>query len=178
MMHALDFARTSAKRFSFLRRPASSASRGFVISTCSKPSVTRMATFFPSSFPCHKISLLLMLIRSSEIDSNKTTKRRRALDVAREVLAIRLIFRSQIYRFTSRRNPWCLLNFAKRNMHPKVVSMTAVISQLRKDLRPKAGWGVPMAWLTLCIVPELDLAGHQGGVARSAASFLRRDTFC
>src|SRR5438128_10903322 len=37
-------------------------------------------------------------------------------------------------------------------MHPKVVSMTAIISQLRKDLRPKAGWGVPMAWLTLCIV--------------------------
>src|SRR5213595_1141248 len=37
-------------------------------------------------------------------------------------------------------------------MHPKVVSMTTIISQLRKDLRPKAGWGVPMAWLTLCIV--------------------------
>jgi drug/metabolite transporter (DMT)-like permease len=31
--------------------------------------------------------------------------------------------------------------------------MTAIIfSQLKKDLRPKAGWGVPMAWLTLCIV--------------------------
>src|SRR5213595_3500345 len=37
-------------------------------------------------------------------------------------------------------------------MHPKVVSMTTIISQLRKDLRPKAGWGVPMAWLTLCVV--------------------------
>jgi drug/metabolite transporter (DMT)-like permease len=30
--------------------------------------------------------------------------------------------------------------------------MTAIISQWKKDLRPKAGWGVPMAWLTLCIV--------------------------
>src|SRR2546427_6692121 len=30
--------------------------------------------------------------------------------------------------------------------------MTAIVSQLRKDLRPKAGWGVPVAWLTLCIV--------------------------
>src|SRR6266436_9193163 len=25
---------------------------------------------------------------------------------------------------------------------------------------------------------ELDLAGHQGGIARFAADFLRRDTFC
>src|SRR5881394_1308181 len=30
--------------------------------------------------------------------------------------------------------------------------MSAIISQWKKDLRPKAGWGVPMAWLTLCIV--------------------------
>src|SRR5438128_10420138 len=30
--------------------------------------------------------------------------------------------------------------------------MTVIISQWKKDLRPKAGWGVPMAWLTLCIV--------------------------
>src|SRR5438477_7659215 len=30
--------------------------------------------------------------------------------------------------------------------------MTAIISQWKKDLRPKAGWGVPLAWLTLCIV--------------------------
>ena len=30
--------------------------------------------------------------------------------------------------------------------------MTAIISQWKKDLRPKAGWGVPMAWLTLCTV--------------------------
>src|SRR5205809_6937890 len=30
--------------------------------------------------------------------------------------------------------------------------MSAIISQWKKDLRPKAGWGVPAAWLTLCIV--------------------------
>src|SRR5947199_9299583 len=30
--------------------------------------------------------------------------------------------------------------------------MSAIISQWKKDLRPKAGWGVPVAWLTLCIV--------------------------
>src|SRR5438046_4096019 len=30
--------------------------------------------------------------------------------------------------------------------------MSAIVSQLKKDLRPKAGWGVPAAWLTLCIV--------------------------
>src|ERR1700736_785040 len=35
----------------FVSAPASSsACLGFVISTCSKPSVTRMATFFPSNF--------------------------------------------------------------------------------------------------------------------------------
>src|SRR5215831_2852899 len=35
----------------FVCAPASSsAARGFVISTCSKPSATRIATFFPSSF--------------------------------------------------------------------------------------------------------------------------------
>src|SRR5205809_7293591 len=30
--------------------------------------------------------------------------------------------------------------------------MTAIVSRLKKDLRPKAGWGVPAAWITLCIV--------------------------
>src|SRR5216110_3200065 len=30
--------------------------------------------------------------------------------------------------------------------------MSAIISQWKKDLRPKAGWGVPAAWLTRCIV--------------------------
>src|SRR5438046_5523955 len=30
--------------------------------------------------------------------------------------------------------------------------MSAIVSQLKKDLRPKAGWGVPAAWLTLFVV--------------------------
>src|SRR5438876_9119746 len=30
--------------------------------------------------------------------------------------------------------------------------MSAIISQWKKDLRPKTGWGVPAAWLTLCVV--------------------------
>src|SRR5438876_4797255 len=30
--------------------------------------------------------------------------------------------------------------------------MSAIISQWKKDLRPKTGWGVPLAWLTLCVV--------------------------
>ena len=49
VIHTLNF--VGFQRHDFrLRSGFIYALRGFVISTCSKPSATRMATFFPSSF--------------------------------------------------------------------------------------------------------------------------------
>src|SRR6266516_6702315 len=93
-----------------------------------------------------------MLIRASEIDSNKTTKRRRVLDVSAEVPRNPTDIPSENLLFHFGEAIWRLLNFAKSKHASQSRAMTAIISQSKKDLRPKAGWGVPMAWLTLCIV--------------------------
>src|SRR5437868_7544205 len=78
MIHPLDFA--GLKRKNPVCAPASSsASRGFVISTCSKPSATRMATFLPSSFRAINIPPVDVDCFGREIDRTKCYEAQRTI---------------------------------------------------------------------------------------------------
>src|SRR5207249_6488343 len=79
VMHPLDFARLQRNDFAvcagFVERLAWFCQFNLLETIRHKD-----GHFFPIEFSCHKVFLLLMLICSSKVDSNKITKPSGALD--------------------------------------------------------------------------------------------------